>query len=196
MKGKLALAGSLLAALASDAAGLNRQDLEKKLQALEKAAPPTNLAPGAMCYKPAGPQERQEYVCPKCGEKTLYSRDAGNGWATAMALQSADSFRRLAKQLQDKGLDCKLDETAFCQKCGKDAKDKTFVLETKWPGQEKPHRAAIANTEDLTLILEFLSGKDKHDAGPGGEKPLKNHLTRLRELLGLDTGKTPEKKNP
>jgi ribosomal protein L37AE/L43A len=196
MKSTIALTGSLLAALAADAAGLSRQDLEKKLQAMEKAPAPVNLAPGAMCYKPAGPHEREEYVCPKCGEKTLYSRDAVNGWAAVRALESADAFRRLTRQLKDKGLDCRLDETAFCKKCGKEAKEKAFVLETRWPGQDKPHRTIIASTEDLTLILDFLSGKDRHDAGPDGEKPLKDHLPRIRELLGLNTGKAPEKKTP
>jgi ribosomal protein L37AE/L43A len=194
MKSTFAITGSLLAALVADAAGLSRQDLEKKLQALDKAPAPTKLAPGAMCYKPAGPQERQEYTCPTCGEKTLYSRSSGNGWTIVSALSSTDSYRRLIKQLQEKGMDCRLDESAFCQKCGKNAQEKAFILETKCQETGKPHRASLASPDDLELLLDFLANKDRHDAGPGGEKPLKDYVPRLRALLGIDPVKAEEKK--
>ena len=196
MKGKSALTGSLLAALISDAAGIDRQGLEKKLQELEKAPPPAKLQPGAMCYKPAGPQARLEYICPKCGEKTLYAREGNQGGIFIFILSSADTFRRLTQQLKDKGLECRLDESSFCQKCGKDAPQKAFVLETQWPGEKAPCRATLQKTEDLNLLLEFLEGKTIHSGPTGGETPLKDHLPRIRKLLGLDPGKDPDKKNP
>lgn len=195
MKASLTIAGGLLAAFVADAASLDRQDLEKKLQDLAKAPAPTKLAPGAMCYDMAMPSERIEYVCPICSEKTLYANDKTGFWG----IRDAGTYRRLAKQLQEKGLDCKLDESAFCQKCGKDIKEKTFVLETKWPGQEKPHRATVRNPNELTLIQEFLEGKMVHQGIPGdgrGETPLKNHLPRLRELLGLQAVAKPDEKKP
>lgn len=197
MKRALTIAGSLLAGFAADAAGLNRQDLEKKLQDLAKAPPPTKLAPGAMCYEEAAPLERQEYACPKCGEKTLYPLPGNtHEWAISDALQSVTASRRLVKQLQDKGLNCQLDETAFCQKCGKGATVKKVVLETTWPGQARAHRVSLQGTSDLQILQEFLSEKNKHDTGPGGEKPLKDYLPRIRELLGLDAAKPEEKKTP
>lgn len=197
MKMPLSIAGSLLAVLAADAAGIDRQELEKKLQELAKSSPPTKLAPGAMCYDRAVQLERMEYTCPVCQEKTLYP--AEGTWSIQESLRQADSYRRLVKQIQAKGIICRLDETAFCQKCNRGQDPKTFVLEVQWPDQAKPHRASLRNPNDLELILEFLEGKKVHQgiAGDGiGETPLKNHLPRLRELLGLEEAKKPEEKKP
>ncbi len=198
MKSTLAITGSLLAALVADAAGLSRADLEKRLQDLAKAPPPTKLSPGAMCYDMAMPTQRIDYVCPACQEKTLYSNRSGNAWnVPGLMLLEADTYRRLAKQLQDRGLACKLDESAFCQKCGKDIKEKSFVLETRWPGQEKPHRTVLRATNDLKLVLEFLDGKKIHAGEQGAESPLKNYLPRIQELLGLgELPKQPVEKKP
>ena len=192
MKKELTVASGLLAAFAANAAGLNRQELDKKLQALEKAPAPTQLAPGAMCYAPPPPRQQTSYTCPKCGEKTIYANADNGFWKVG----DAEAMRRTAKAIQAKGLDVSLDESAFCQKCGKDIKEKTFVLEVKWPGQEKSHRATLQGTTDLQILLEFLDGKDKHDAGPGGEKPMKDYLPRLRKLLGVDAAGKPEEKKP
>ena len=196
MKKILTITGSLLAGFAADAAGLNRLDLEKKLQELAKAPPPTKLAPGAMCYEVMAPPDRQEYACPKCGEKSLYAQSANNGWKIIGSLRTIDSYRRLAKQLQEKGLDCQLDESAFCQKCGKDANEKAFVLAIRWPERKEPTRTTLRHLEDLELLLEFLEGKDRHSAGAGAEKPLKDYLPRIRELLGFVSAKPEEKKKP
>jgi ribosomal protein S27AE len=192
MKKQFAVASGLLAAFASDAAGLDRQDLDKKLQALEKAPAPTQLAPGAMCYAPPPPRQQTSYTCPKCGEKTIYANSDNGFWKVG----DVDALRRTVKAIQAKGLDVSLDESAFCQKCGKDSKAKEFALEVKWPGQEKSHRATLQGTTDLQILLEFLDGKDKHDAGPGGEKPMKDYLPRLRKLLGVDAAGKPEEKKP
>ncbi len=190
MKKSLTVASGLLAALAADAADMNKQDLEKQLQALEKAPPPTQLAPGAMCYAPMPPQQRIDYTCPKCGEKTVYATNNDGFWKVG----NTEAFRRGLKALQEKGLNCQLDETAFCQKCGKGAKAKEFILEVSWPGQEKPRRTILQGTSDLQILLEFIAGKDKHDNGPGGEKPMKDYLPRIRDLLGLNPAKPEEKK--
>lgn len=193
MKIRLSMAGGLLAALAADAADLSRDDLAKKLQALEKAPAPTKLAPGAMCYKPAGLAPRVEFVCPKCGEKTLYVR--GTGTEAISAMRNAATYRRQVKEIQGLGLPCTLDESAFCQKCGKDAPEKVFALEIAWPGRPI-HRATLGDRDDLLLVLAFLQGKDRYDAGPGGEKALKESLPRIYELLGIEAPKPAEGKKP
>jgi hypothetical protein len=192
MKTSLTIAGGLLAALATQAAGVDRQDLEKKLQALEKAPAPTGLAPGAMCYAPMPPRSQIDYTCPKCGEKTIYANNKDGFWK----IGDVEGLRRSVQALQAKGLEVSLDESAFCQKCGKDNKVKEFILAVKWPNQQKPHRATLQGTADLQILLEFLSGKDKHDAGPGGEKPMKDYLPRLRQLLGVEPAAKPEDKKP
>ena len=192
MKKQFTVASGLLAAFAADAAGLARQDLDKKLQALEKAPAPTQLAPGAMCYAPMPPRQQTSYTCPKCGEKTIYANTDNGFWKVG----DVDALRRTVTAIQAKGLDAVLDESAFCQKCGKDSKAKEFALVIKWPDQTKPHRIVLQGTVDLQILFEFLSGKDKHDAGPGGEKPMKDYLPRLRQLLGVDAAGKPEDKKP
>lgn len=180
MKIPLTAAGSLLAALVADAATLTRLELEQRLQALEKAPAPAQLSPGAMCYAVAIPDNsKQAYVCPKCGEKTLYARSFAD---------DVDWYRRSVKQLREKGLDCTLDESAFCKKCGQGATEKKFVLVVQWPELKQPHRTVLRSEDDLELLLEFLAGKQTHSLGPMGERPLKEYLPRIRNLLGVWTG--------
>ena len=193
MKMPLTMAGSLLAALAADAAALNRDELAQKLQALEKAPAPTKLAPGAMCYKPAGLQARQEYVCPTCGQKTVYA--VAQNRTAILALRQTDTYRRQIKEIQALGLPCSLDETAFCQNCGKDAQTKGFFLVIAWPDRTV-HRVQLHGNDDLLLVLEFLQGKTTHDAGMGGEKPLKEFLPRIHELLGIEPPPATAEKTP
>jgi hypothetical protein len=53
-----------------------RAELERRLEALAAAEPPSDAVPvAAMCYETAAPPERIDYVCPSCGAKTLYNRD-------------------------------------------------------------------------------------------------------------------------
>lgn len=194
MKPTIVFTGSLLAALSVDAASLSRQELEKKLQDLAKKPAPTKLAPGAMCYSRMAPADRHEYSCPTCGEKTLYSRSDSAGWDTIEALQSISHYRRLVKELKAKDLDCELDESAFCKKCGKDATKKGYALVVRLPDQKEPHRTTLRGHEDLSVLLDFLTNKDKHNAGPAGEQPLKDHLPRIRELLGIKESSSPSNK--
>lgn len=180
MKIPLTAAGSLLAALAADAATLTRLELEQRLQALEKAPAPAQLSPGAMCYAMMPPDTSQQaYVCPKCGDKTLYARSFAD---------DIDWHRRSVKQLRAKGLDCVLDESAFCKKCGQGVKEKKFVLVVQWPEQKQPHRTVLRSEDDLELLLEFFDGKATHSLGQMGEQPLKNYLPQIRNLLGVWTG--------
>lgn len=52
---------------------MQRDEMRKRLEELAKSAPPKDLSSGAMCYEMATPPERAEYVCPACGDKTLYA---------------------------------------------------------------------------------------------------------------------------
>lgn len=164
---------------------LNRQDLETKFHNLAMAAPPEKLEAGATYYAIPTLPERIGYNCQKCHEKTFYSRKADGNWELLFELGAVDVYRKLAKQIRGRGLNAILDESGFCQNCGKDANAKAFVLETRWPGQKKPHRAALQDTADFMLVLEFLEGRIKHVGPQGRETPLQSHLPRLRELIGI-----------
>ena len=192
MKKTLWVSGSLVAALAADAASLSRAEIEKKLEALAKAPAPTTLAPGAMCYAPPliQPQQTFDFVCSSCGEKTVYPHTA----SAYYSVREVESLRRQVQALRDKGLDCRLDDTAFCAKCGKsgEANKKQFSLVVKF-GNAPEHRVALQGSNDLALLQEFLDGKAVHDQGPGGEKPLKDQLPRLRQLLGVESAQDATK---
>ena len=176
---------------------LSRQDLEARFNTLTTAIPPGKLEPGATYYAIATLPERIGYTCQKCREKTFYSRKADGNWELLFELGAVDTYRRLTKQIRGHGLNVILDESSFCQNCGKDAQSKAFVLEIRWSGQKKPHRASLQDTTDFLLVLEFLEGKGKHVGPQGRETPLKNHLPRLRELIGINNnGKKPEEKKP
>jgi hypothetical protein len=107
------------------------------------------------------------------------------GWDTLGALESISTYRRLVKELKAKDLDCELDESAFCKKCAKDSSNRVFTLVVRLPDQKAPHRTTLRSTDDLTVLLKFLTNQNKHAAGPAGEQPLKDHLPRIRELLGI-----------
>jgi hypothetical protein len=53
------------------------RDLIAKLDELAEQPGPKDLKRGAMCYSIAPPPNREEYICPKCGERTLYAKSGG-----------------------------------------------------------------------------------------------------------------------
>lgn len=53
-----------------------REDLRRRLEDLARSEPPTDLSHGAMCYEMTGPPEVAEYLCPVCGQKTMYALGA------------------------------------------------------------------------------------------------------------------------
>jgi hypothetical protein len=50
-----------------------REELRRRLEELARSEPPLDLSSGAMCYSVAAPSEVVEYLCPVCGQKTLYA---------------------------------------------------------------------------------------------------------------------------
>src|SRR5512137_2277649 len=88
------------------------REVEKLLARVERSPEPDPTM-GAMCYDMAGPPSVAEYVCPVCGEKTVYSDD--NTWFLSYELPTA---RLLLEQAASaSGLDVALDESQFCSSC-------------------------------------------------------------------------------
>ena len=159
---------------------LSRADIQQRLGKLLKTPAPQVLKEGAMCYEMAAPPNRAEYVCPKCGEKTLYTQSAAK-----IVAWEIPTFRRCLNDIQGlvvKGLS--LDESQFCRKCSPDVKEPKLVLKIEYEGG-KPHTLEGVDAGDLLILKEFLSGKLAHNDGPSGEKPLKDYSRRLQELLGV-----------
>lgn len=162
---------------------LDRKQIENMLQQLADSLAPEDLSLGAMCYDVALPPDRAEYVCPTCGEKTLYTNDL-----TEKIKYELPYYRELIESLTVKGLE--LDESEFCKKCGgpPSGASPAVRLIIHYAGNETPHCVRIETSEDLLLVVEFISGKRKHDLGMTGERPLKQYISRLEQLLGVRLG--------
>ncbi len=156
----------------------SREDVAARLATLARDPAPADLEMGAMCYKMAGPPDRAEYLCPACGEKTLYSSEE----KTSRVSIEVPACQRLVAEIRD--LAVRLDESEFCEKCRPGVAAPRLALVVRYPdGREQ--RTEDVGFEDLRLLVEFTSGARKHDKGQAGEKPLKDYLARLETLLGV-----------
>ena len=177
----------------AESTSATRAKLAAQLQTLAESEPPSELAMGAMCYDMEGPPQRSEYVCPACGERTLYAlakqEDEGH-WSPASwqlirtVTTELPACRRQIKEID--GLAVRLDESQFYRQCSPNAETPTLGLVINYDGEPTPHRMSGITSNDLKLIAEFLAGKAKHTGPQDGETPLKNHTERLGELLGID----------
>ena len=172
----------------SESDSVKRSDVRKRLLKLSEGRPPHDLSMGAMCYEMAAPPDRMEYICPKCGEKTLYASGKEDDSARlyrGMGFLHWDlpACRRIVEQI--KGIQVQLDESQFCARCSPDVETPVLVLVVRYEVEKEPHRVEGVKLEDLQLLSEFLSGSTKHEGDFGIETPLKDHLERLEQLLGV-----------
>ena len=174
---------TLLSALAAggiSAEGLTQEQLDSLLKELAQKPAPKNLLPGATCYKVAMPPERKEYVCSGCSAKTIFKNDIGE------MERSLDTYRRQIQQINNLGLDATLDERSMCAMCRAKMKPSPeigdFFIEMRIGG--KTTRTKI-EYGDFPKLIAFLEKKDKWTTGAGSERPLKDELPRIRELLGM-----------
>jgi hypothetical protein len=168
---------------------MKRSDVRKRLLKLSEGKAPENLFMGAMCYEMALPPDRVEYTCPTCGAKTLYAsgkedKGARIYWRMGFFEWDLLACRRIVTQI--KNLKITLVESQFCAKCSPDVENPVLVLLVHYDGEEEPHRVEDVALEDLQLLSEFLSGRKKHEGDFGVETPLKDHLERLEQLLGIE----------
>lgn len=161
---------------------LTRVGIEARLRKLAESPPPKKLEMGAMCYKMAAPPERVEYVCPACGHRTLYVESEGLPWAVMQAVRGGiEACRRQAGDIG--GLRFTLDEHEFCRKCAPGVKEPALVLVFRLQNETEDRRFRNVTPEDLRLLREFLTGKDRHQGDNDVETPLRDHVQRLREIL-------------
>lgn len=161
---------------------LTRAEIEARLRKLAESPPPKKLEMGAMCYKMAAPPERVEYVCPACGHRTLYAESEGVPWAVMQAVRGGiEACRRQAGDIG--GLRFALDEHEFCRQCAPGVKEPALVLVFRLQGDSEDRRFRNVTPEDLRLLREFLTGKDRHQGDNDVETPLRDHTDRLREIL-------------
>lgn len=158
-----------------------RESVRLLLERVESEEAPDFIM-GAMCYRPAMPPDRVEYICPVCGERAWFAGETGE-----MLHREAEAMRRVMTEME--GNPCfraVLDETAFCPHCsGALSPDNPrFILELVY-GEGDTVRTPV-QLFDLQMLAGFVRGEltftDSYDA----TLPLKDRVPRLRELLGLD----------
>jgi hypothetical protein len=155
---------------------LSKGEVKKLLAGLEKTPEPAPRM-GAMCYEMAMPPDRYEYVCPTCGEKTLYTREAAEVVGIDLSACRFHFERMPHKEAMT------LDESAFCQKCRPEGKYPELVLTIRFDdGTSKVIRGVTRR--DMELLEAALKG-ETHIDGPGEMKAVKDGLPRLQELLGV-----------
>jgi hypothetical protein len=158
---------------------LTRAEIERRLRVLAENPAPADLRIiGAMCYDVTSPT-CATYVCPKCGERTLYS-----GRWTYIVWSTIPGCRRIVKTLAQ--IPIELDEAQFCKKCSPKIESPELCLLVRFKGEETHHRICNISLEDVTLLSEFLEGKDRHVHWNARESALKSHIDRLEEILNVE----------
>ncbi len=156
-----------------------RQDIETRLKALAESEVPKNLNPGAMCYEMAAPPDYAVYVCPKCGQKTMYARTE-----YFHIVDEAQECRNAIANIP--GLDLRLEEKNFCHACDPDTTQAPQLnLAIRYKGENQEEIISGVNAEDLALMYEFMNGDKTHAYFNEREEPLKDYLDRLERLLSL-----------
>jgi hypothetical protein len=134
---------------------------------------------GAMCYKMAAPLDRIEYICPVCGERTLYNSYFDD-------IDNLYDYHALVKQITK--IEVKLDESQFCKKCSKNITEPHFCLLVKYGKNKDFHKTCDINRDDINLLYEFSEGKKEHTIYDKSY-PIMNYKARLEELLGVTLNK-------
>jgi len=171
------------AVTAKSVKGMSRADVEKKLQNIEEKDAPLELRT-ALCYKVALPPDRAEYVCPVCGEKTLYpeSKTDGTGRFINWYLEKARlEFANLKKATD---LQIELDESSLCKKCHPETLNRTLVLKITY-ADGSTHKYPNVSPDDLSLLRFFFCDSLTYIDYNDEEQPIKPLLSRVYRLLGI-----------
>ena len=160
---------------------LTRAELTTRLKAIAQGPTPS-LDPNmisAMCYEPAMPPDRTEYVCPKDGSKTIYMLGDAEfvEWWIPTIRETVKNFRRVKLTM---------DESEFCKKCHPEAVSPTVYVYIHFSGDKNPYKLPVRNYDDLRLVAQFINGEAFYTDGWGNQTPMKGHVDALKELLNID----------
>ena len=157
--------------------GVSDGDLNVMLEALENRDSPEPTM-GAMCYAPMMIPDTVEYICPVCGEKTVYGY--GDTWFLSYGIGTC---REDVSFIDGSDmLDATLDETGYCSSCSPDVESPAMRLTIRYP--DGTEVTSEVTPFDLTILKGFLSGELFYVTDNDGTEPLLPHAERIRELLG------------
>ncbi|MEA3266268.1 MAG: hypothetical protein U9P42_04925 [Candidatus Fermentibacteria bacterium] len=151
------------------------------LTRLENEEPPEQTM-GAMCYEAMAAPEVAEYICPVCGEKTMYnySQSAFINW-------ELEGCRRMVESINSNtDFNIALDERLFCDFCSPDAGEEEPVIRLQVFLENGIEITNTVSVNDLRMLDSFLQGHLYYTTSNDAQLPLKNHAARMRELLGLE----------
>lgn len=158
-----------------------RESIRLLLERVEREEAPDYIM-GAMCYRTAMPPDRVEYICPVCGERTWFAGETGE-----FLLREAEAMRRAMSELEGNPyFQALLDETAFCHGCsGALSPDNpVFMLDLVYG--EGDTVSTPVQLSDLQMLVGLVRGELSFTNSNDATLPLKDGVTRLRQLLGID----------
>jgi hypothetical protein len=154
-----------------------RRHIERMLMRIAREDTPP-VVMGAMCYDMALPIPVTEYLCPVCGGKTVYSVDP------AAALATLAEVRTLFAALEGAtDLEIRLDETSFCSSCRAGDGEPAPRVVVTYPDTVV---SSPVTPDDLRLLAGFLSGDLSWSTVQDDRMPLRPHLDRIGEILGVE----------
>jgi hypothetical protein len=162
----------------SDLGTISWSEVEILLDRLETTEAPEPVF-GAMCYEMVAAPEVAEYVCPVCGEKTVYA-----DYDTEFIECGLQVCRRVFDGIDEAAeMDIRLDESRLCSSCtpAGDVEQVLFLEVTLEDGSVV--RNSVSEY-DLRILEGFLRGRLFYYTWNDGQEPLKPHIERIRELLG------------
>jgi len=164
----------------------SKKQIDQKLKHLAETPAPTNLSFGAMCYEMiAVDYDIQEYICPVCGEKTIYkkNKDKEKFVYINSVIWKISSCRREIEKIN--GINIKLDEKQFCNHCSPKTERPELFLLVNIAGLKDTTIISNFTYMDIRILNEFLNDKLVHKTDNDGETALVNNIDRIKELLGI-----------
>ena len=163
----------------ADLERLSEGDLSALLARLEREEEPEPVM-GAMCYAAAMYPETADYICPVCGEKTLYT-----DYNTEFIEWELQNCRRLFGEIEAAVvMDIVLDESFYCQHCSP-MPDELPHLVLRVTGDDGTVVSNPVTQHDLMILESFVKGRLFYYTWNDGEQPLKPYAERLSILLGI-----------
>ncbi len=159
---------------------LSRTEINLLLSKLEFTEPP-EVVMGAMCYAPMMLPSSADYICPDCGEKTVYDSSFSSfiDWEIAGCRRMADNINLNTE------FDVVLDESRFCDFCSQETAETPVLLlkVINEDGDEIINRITIM---DLRMLESFLQGNLYYLSSNDSQRPLQDYGERMRTILGLE----------
>ena len=148
----------------------------KQLKELESHEAPESKM-GAMCYSVGPPPNQALYICPACGEKTLYvDHYAEELSEVSLARQE---FEKLIKSVD---ISIVFDESEFCASCSPHVDSPELTLRINHEDGSSVLSKSITS-DDIIILRAFFEGEFCYTTHNDSIYPLKGELRRLRELL-------------